>query len=131
MPFNLEERDVQVIKTNLGTKTEKAPGDWSKTEKLAKEIQNLSLEIQESVDTLANKYNKLNEKLALAYKNAPLTDCGFGVSPIGLPRITHALKCHMHKREFYMDHKYLGDNTKFPDFSEYIKESMRWLLKFR
>ena len=85
-------KDVTVMK--VISKSVKAPGDWAECIKLCKEIESLSGEIENVLNVLAKKHKELHAKTILAYKAAPLTDCGFGDSLMGAGRVNHAIKNH-------------------------------------
>jgi hypothetical protein len=120
----------QVIKVQKSEKEKHSSEDWKKCKISAAKLENLAREMEKDLNGLAEKYAALNTLLVEAYKEAPLTDCGFGVSPLGPGRVLHALKCHLIKRKMHVDNGYFGDTTKFPEFNEYILEATKWLLKF-
>lgn len=125
----LEQQQPQVIKIQP-----KKFGDddaWEDSSGFARESEDLSLEIEVAINEIVNKTKILNEKLLSAYKSAPLTDTGFGACPIHPSRILHAMKNHMRKYGLHIDYAHIGDLTIIKDFSAYVEESLRWLLKFK
>lgn len=111
-------------------KLHRVVGDWEECKKHAKRVEELSVEIEKSLTHLANNQKKLSAAITEAYKSAPLTDCGFGVSPISPTRVMHAMKAHLLKHGMRVDTYSFGDETKIPTFSESIKNALNWLLKF-
>jgi hypothetical protein len=124
-------KEIQVIKMQGTAKATSQPkAEWEETLKLSDEIKTLAKDVEKSLDEVAKKQKVLNEKIIAAYHAAPLTDCGFTVSPLGPQRILHAFKNHLRKKGFIMDGAYVGDTTKLQDYSEYVNENVRWLTKF-
>src|SRR3990167_1420158 len=123
-------KDVTVIKSSIFNKTKVMGHDWDISFNKSKEIEKISEEIEKDLDRLIPKFKDLNNLIADAYRAAPETDCGFQMSPAGPGRIMIAFKNHFRKNNFSIDHAYIGDVTKLPNFSDYVKEAMKWLMKF-
>ena len=120
---------MQVINVKAGDRVDKSK-EWMECLKHVTVAEELSVELDQDIIKMIKKYKKMNEELLAAFQSAPLTDCGYGVSPIGQARVLHALKCHIMKNDLRLDAGYIGDVTKFTTFSSYIKESAKWLFKF-
>jgi hypothetical protein len=106
-------------------------GDWAKVEKTAKEI----LTYAKVVEDLANDLVKADAKLKIlmleAYKDAPCVDSLFYDSPVSPDRQTLALKLYLKKLNWPGVRDVIVDTTRVQDFSETMKEAVRWLLKFK
>ena len=121
---------VQVInKPNVILK-KGSEDDWKITRGLSKDCENLALEVEILLNDLAKKTKKLNDKLKEAYVAAPEKDSGFGYSPINPTRVMHAVKSHLLKHQLRVDNMPAIEESKIKNFSDYISESLKWLLKF-
>ncbi len=105
-------------------------GDWTEAKKLAIEVEKAAKEIETTLDNLAKQSLSLHEILRKAYTAAPVTDSGFGFSPINPATINFALKRHLIKRGLRVDNTFIIEPEKALGFSDHVKDAMKWLLKF-
>ena len=124
-------RAVQVIpvQTVAASKIHTISKDWQPAFKIAEDVEDLAGDVEKILTELAEKYVKLNQKIAEAYRVTPATDCGFNMSPIGPHRVLYALKNHMRKHGVHLDNAYIGDVTKIKEFKDYVIDATKWLLK--
>ncbi len=131
MSRDTTENKVQVIKTQLKHKVPgEGQGDWEKCKASVKEFTELSIEVEVLLNDLAKKVVALSDKAKEAYQQAPMKDTGYGISPLAMTRLSHALKRHLIKHGMRLDNIYINDLTKIQDFNDYVNEAGKWLLKF-
>lgn len=121
---------VPVVKTKIAAKKYGDESQWKEVEVLAEDIEKLSGEIQAYMEKVSPLIKQMDEKIVLAYQKAPKKDCLLNTSPLGRAKIRHALEAHMFKTGFYIGGVHIGDYKKIVTFKEYVKESLKWLLKF-
>ena len=121
--------DIQEIKLRP-KESAYANANWSDCKKHADEVEVLGLEVEDLLNQLAKKFKALNEKAILAFKEAPSTDCGYGVSPISQVRFTYAIKMHLIKYGMRVDNYHYGDEDRLLDFTRVVSDGVKWLLKF-
>lgn len=130
MSREVTENKVQVIKTQLKPKGAGSEADWKVCKEMAKEVEELGVEVEVLLNDLAIKLKGLLEKSREAYQAAPMKDTGYGVSPVAPGRMNHAVKRHLIKHGLRLDNTYISDLTTIQDFNDYVTEATKWLLKF-
>lgn len=106
----------------------KVPSDWDIVRKQTAEISKLAYDIEKSLDQLAPKFQKLNNTIAEAYKDAPKRDAHLNASPLGPAKVLHNFKSHLIIKGLRIQNSYVPENTL--SFGKYIDDGCRWLLKF-
>lgn len=126
MGQQVEKSDV-VIKRLFRNKD----GDWKKLESKIKEMNAYGDVIQSLIEDLVKAEAKLKILSLEAYHLAPKTDCLFYDSPVSPDKQTLAIKLYFKKLGWSGIRDVWMDAPSIQLFSETVKDSCRWLLKFK
>ena len=126
----MAKEEVQIVKKKIASKRIGDDDAWAETESYARKIEQLAGEIQVLMEHVTPKIKEMDDVIVKAYMKCPKKDCLLNASPLGRAKIKHALEAHMFKTGFYIGGVHWGDPKKVVTFKDYVKDGVKWLLKF-
>lgn len=106
-------------------------GDWKKAEKFAKEAMGYSEIAEKHFNDGMAAFEKMKASQLEAFKATPVTDALYNDSPISPYKQTLYLKMHLKKLGWDGVRDVLTPSISIQLFSEMVKDSCKWLLKFK
>ncbi len=107
-----------------------ANGDWSKSEKFAKEYVIQSKVAEELIKDLVVTLTKMEEIAISGYQNAEVVDALFLDSPLGHQKLWHSVECQFKKLGYApLSRGIFTPVVDIKDLSVAAAEACKWLLK--